>query len=306
MTMQEQFLCSDCPRKCCALRNRANARGWCRSPSLPVAALAAPHFGEEPCISGQRGSGAIFFCGCGLRCVFCQNREISRDGKRGTMLTVPELRQVMLRLRDEGVHNINLVTATHYVQPVAEALRELPLGIPVVWNSSGYERVEAMRRLEGRVQIYLPDFKFSGPELARRYARCPDYPDRAAEAIAEMYRQVGPVRLDADGMMQGGVLIRHLMLPGALDDTLGVIDRVSSLLPRGGYLFSLMRQYTPMNSPETDEFPELAGTVSDRDYDAAVSYMRLCGIEDGFVQERGSTGEAAIPVFDGRGLALPS
>ena len=154
-----EYICSDCPRNCGALRGDQTPGGVCASPSLPLVARAAPHFGEEPCISGTRGSGAVFFTGCNLRCVFCQNREISR-GRNGTALTVPQLRDTFLRLRDQGVHNINLVTPTHYTRAIAEALDGLELGIPVVWNSSGYEKPETLRMLEGLVQIYMPDIKY--------------------------------------------------------------------------------------------------------------------------------------------------
>ena len=181
-------------------------------PDAPVVARAAPHFGEEPCISGTRGSGAVFFSGCNLRCVFCQNRTISR-GEHGKEITVAQLRGIFLRLRDEGVHNINLVTPSHYTRQIAEALSGLELGIPVVWNSSGYECVETLRMLDGLVQVYLPDLKYALSEPAARYSAAADYPQVARAAILEMYRQTGPFRLDEDGMLQRGVLIRHLILP---------------------------------------------------------------------------------------------
>ena len=188
------------------LRARARSEkpgGVCRSPALPRVARAAPHFGEEPCISGTRGSGAVFFTGCNLRCVFCQNREISR-GEGGQTLSVPQLRDTLLRLRDQGVHNINLVTGAHFVRPIAEALEGLELGIPVVWNSSGYESVESLRLLEGLVQVYLPDFKYWKREPARRYSAAADYPAGRPRAIREMFRQVGPYVLDEDGMLRSG------------------------------------------------------------------------------------------------------
>ena len=204
-------LCSICPRGCGV--DRAGGQfGFCAVPDTPVVARAAPHFGEEPCISGTRGSGAVFFSGCNLRCVFCQNRTISR-GERGKEITVAQLRDIFLRLRDEGVHNINLVTPSHYTRQIAEALSGLELGIPVVWNSSGYECVETLHMLDGLVQVYLPDLKYALPEPAARYSAAADYPQVARAAILEMYRQTGPFRLDEDGMLRRGVLIRHLILP---------------------------------------------------------------------------------------------
>jgi putative pyruvate formate lyase activating enzyme len=185
-------ICYDCPRKCGAKRSNALSGGVCRSTSLPRVVRSAPHYGEEPCISGENGSGAVFFSGCSLRCVFCQNREISRGGV-GETLTVAELRDMLLRLRDKGVHNINLVTGSHFVRPIAEALSGLTLGIPVVWNSSGYESVETLKLLEGLVQIYLPDFKYWKSAPAKRYSAAEDYPAVAAAAIREMFRPRKPL-----------------------------------------------------------------------------------------------------------------
>ena len=206
------YICSDCPRRCGAERSDTKSGGVCASPALPRVARAAPHFGEEPCISGSRGAGTIFFTGCNLRCVYCQNRAISRGGE-GRAVSVEALRSMMLRLRDEGVHCIDLVTPTHYLHAVREALEGLELGIPVVWNSSGYESVDALRTLEGLVQVYLPDYKYSDAALAKRYSAAADYPEAASAAIREMFRQTGPYRMDEDGLLVSGVLIRHLILP---------------------------------------------------------------------------------------------
>ena len=189
-------LCSVCPRGC-GVDRAGGQLGFCAVPDAPMVARAAPHFGEEPCISGTRGSGAVFFSGCSLRCVFCQNRDISR-GEHGKEITVAQLRAIFLRLRDEGVHNINLVTPSHYTPQIAEALTGLSLGIPVVWNSSGYECVESLRMLEGLVQVYLPDMKYALSGPAARYSAAADYPQVARAAILEMYRQTGPFRLDGD------------------------------------------------------------------------------------------------------------
>ncbi len=260
---------------------------------------AAPHFGEEPCISGTRGSGAVFFAGCGLGCVFCQNRGISR-GMAGEPLTPMLFRDTLLRLRDTGVHNINLVTASHYSRTVAEVLSGLTLGVPVVWNSSGYESVETLRQLEGLVQVYMPDFKFSDRRLAAAYANAPDYPETALAALGEMYRQTGPFVLDGDGILQRGLLIRHLILPGSPENTLRVIDAVEDHLPPEGVLFSLMSQYTPM--PGLEDFPELQRRVSEAEFERCRSYLDFSALAHGYYQTPDSATEDMIPAFDGTGV----
>ena len=295
----QEFFCSDCPRGCGALRSKAAAGGFCRSYSLPAVARAAAHFGEEPCISGVRGSGAVFFAGCSLRCVFCQNYEISRSGE-GERVSVPLLREILLRLRDTGVHNINLVTASHFVRPVAEALSGLSLGIPVVWNSSGYESVETLRMLEGLVQVYLPDYKYADAEAARKYSAAPDYPEAASAALQEMFRQRGSFVLDGDGMLQSGVLIRHLILPGNAENSMNAIDFVADTFPRGSVLFSLMSQYTPM--PGLEAFPELQRRVSAEEYELLLHYLHTRRLENGFWQELSSATGELIPAFDGTGV----
>lgn len=294
-----ESICFDCPRNCGAKRGPALCGGVCASPSLPRVARAAPHFGEEPCISGSRGSGTIFFTGCNLRCVFCQNHEISRASV-GRTLTVEQLRDLMLRLRDQGVHNINLVTASHFARAAAQALSGLSLGIPVVWNSSGYESVETLKMLEGLVQIYMPDLKYTKSETARRYSAAADYPQRAMEAIREMYRQTGPYAMDGEGLLRSGVLVRHLILPGQELCAMDAIDFVAEEFPRGSVLFSLMSQYTPM--PGLERFPELQRTIDSETNRNLISYMQRRGIEDGYWQEPGSATEEMIPDFDGTGL----
>jgi putative pyruvate formate lyase activating enzyme len=291
-------VCRDCPRNCGAERE-GGAQGRCRSGYLPRAARAAAHFGEEPCISGTRGSGTIFFTGCALGCVYCQNHEISRGG--GVELTVPKLRDTMLRLRDTGVHNISLVTGSHFVWPIAEALSGLELGVPVVWNSSGYESVETLRLLEGLVQIYMPDFKYSLPLAAKKYSDAEDYPEVASAAILEMFRQVGVYRMDDEEILRSGVLIRHLILPGQLENSRGVIDWVAEHFPMGGVLFSLMGQYTPMPGV-AERFPELGRAVTEGEAGLLYEYLLERGIEDGYWQEPEAAGEDMIPAFDGTGL----
>ena len=289
--------CVLCPRRCAA--DRDLSPGFCRSPAEASVARSAPHFGEEPCISGTRGSGTVFFTGCPLRCVYCQNRAISRGGG-GKTVSVPELREIFLRLRDTGVHNLNLVTAGHFALPVAEALSGLSLGIPVVWNSSGYESVETLRQLEGLVQVYLPDYKYAVPAPAKRLSGAEDYPAVALAAIREMYRQTGAFVLDAEGIMQRGVLIRHLILPGHAENTLRVIDAVEDHLPMDKIMFSLMSQYTPM--PGLEAFPELRRTVSPAERERCLSYLDFSGIEHGYWQGADAATDEMIPAFDGTGV----
>jgi len=290
----------DCPRKCGVLRSDERGGGVCASPAVPLIARAAPHFGEEPCISGSKGSGAVFFSGCNLRCVFCQNGEISR-GNAGKRVTKEGMRELLLRLRDTGVHNINLVTPSHYTGFLAEVLEGLELGIPVVWNSSGYESTETLRLLDGLVQVYMPDMKYMLPEPAKRYSAAEDYPEAAVAAIAEMYRQRGPYRLDADGMLVSGVLVRHLILPENELNTMEVLDYMERSFQPGQVLFSLMSQYTPMTGTETLR-PELGRTITQRESDRMRRYMLNCGITDGFTQDTVAATTEMIPAFDLTGV----
>ena len=290
--------CNGCPRHCGADR-AAGALGFCGVPEAPVVARAAAHFGEEPCISGERGSGAVFFAGCTLRCVFCQNYGLSR-AKQGKEITVSRLRDIFLELRDQGVHNINLVTASHYARPVVKALEGLDLGIPVVWNSSGYESVETLKMLEGLVQVYLPDLKYLDGSISARYSSAPDYPEVAVAAIREMFRQRGAFALDSDGMLRSGVLIRHLILPHQGQNTKRVIDWVSEEFKPKDVLFSLMSQYTPMG--DLRSYPELQQPVSPALDRALYNYLMSSPIENGFYQEREASGMAMIPKFDGTGV----
>ena len=290
--------CELCPRRC-GVDRAAGVLGLCAVPDTALVCRAAPHYGEEPCISGTRGSGAVFFAGCNLRCVFCQNHDISR-GVAGEALDVPALREVFLRLADQGVHNLNLVTPTHYSDVIAEALSGLDLGIPVVWNSSGYESVETLRRLEGLVQVYMPDLKYMDAALAQRYSAAPDYPEVALAALGEMYRQTGPFRLDGDGLLLRGLLVRHLILPGAAENTLRVIDAVEDHLPAEKLMFSLMSQYTPM--PGLARYPELQRTVTEEEYERCVSYLDFSDIQYGYTQSPEAATADMIPDFDGTGV----
>ena len=290
--------CTLCPRRCGAPR-RDGKNGFCGVPEAAMVCRAAPHFGEEPCISGTYGSGAVFFAGCSLRCVFCQNRAISR-GEAGEAVSVERLREIFLALRDQGVHNLNLVTPTQFSERIAEALAGLSLGIPVVWNSSGYESVDTLRQLEGLVQIYMPDFKYANAALAGRYSAAPDYPEVALAAIREMYRQTGPFVLDGDGILQRGLLIRHLILPESPENTLRVIDAVEDHFPAEHILFSLMSQYTPM--PGLEAFPELQRPITQAEYERCASYLDFSEIAHGYTQEPESATGEMIPAFDGTGV----
>ena len=286
--------CTLCPRKCGRLR----PDGFCRMGENPRVARAALHFWEEPCISGTRGSGAVFFSGCSLRCVFCQNQEISAGGF-GKDISVERLREIFDELIARGAHNINLVNPTHFAGAIAEAL-DKPLPVPVVYNSGGYDRVETLRMLDGKVQVYLPDMKYAQAELGARYARADDYPEFAKAAIQEMVRQTGPYQLDENGMLVSGVLIRHLVLPGHLQNTRQVIDWVAQTFAPGTVLFSLMSLYIPCG--DLSHTPELNRRLTKREQDAAEDYLFAAGIEDGFVQERASAKQEYIPAFDLTGV----
>lgn len=295
-------ICSDCIRHCGVMRPESlhgeGTFGFCRCPRNPVVARAALHRWEEPCISGTRGSGTVFFSGCNLRCVFCQNYEIS-SGLQGREITVGRLREIYGELIAQGAHNINLVTPGHYTEAVLESLAD-PLPVPVVYNSNGYDDLEQLRRLDGRIQIYLPDFKYSGNALAERYSHAPDYFETAVAAIQEMFRQRGPYVIGEDGLMKSGVIVRHLLLPGQVENTLRIIDYVAEHFQPGDILFSLMRQYVPHG--DIRNFPELSRRVSDEEYEQVENYLFDSPVEDGFVQEEESASEDFIPVFDGSGV----
>ena len=292
--------CTLCPRRCGADR-AAGETGRCGTAGEILVARAAPHFGEEPCISGSRGSGAVFFCGCALGCVFCQNREISRGG-RGRAMTPEALRRTLERLRDAGVHNLELVTAGHYLPILAWEVLTPGLGLPLVWNSGGYEAVEALRLLEGKVDVYMPDLKTLSPALAERWCAAPDYPAVAKAALSEMYRQVGPPVFDQDGLLVRGLLIRHLVMPGAVEDTLDVLDYLEEHFGGGRAVVSLMGQYTPM--PGCEGLPELQRPLTQREYDRAAAYLACRDLPLGYTQDISSATTAEIPDFDGTGLGL--
>lgn len=290
------MICTLCPRKCGAERLPDRAGGVCAMPSLPVAARAMLHQWEEPCLVGKNGAGAVFFSGCNLRCKFCQNGIISQEGY-GKPITAARLRTIFHELVEQGAACLDLVTPTHFTDAVLEALGDEPWPVPVVWNCGGYEAVETLRRLEGRVQVYLPDLKYALTEPARDYSAAADYPETAKAAILEMFRQTGPYRLE-NGLLTRGVLIRHLVLPGELENTKAVIDWVAAAFRPGDVLFSLMSQYTPQ--PEATG--KLARRVTRAEYRAAERYMADCGLTDGFTQERTSAKEEYTPDFRLQGI----
>lgn len=287
--------CTLCPRQCGA--DRTNGRGRCRVPSEPVLARAALHHWEEPPLSGTRGAGTVFFSGCSLGCVFCQNDSISQQDF-GKPVSIERLREIFWELIDAGAHNIDLVNPTHYAHVIAEALKE-PLPVPVVWNSGGYDRVETLRALEGTVQIYLPDFKYPDAQGAKKYAGAKNYPETAKAAIREMVRQTGPYELDGEGILQKGVIIRHLILPGRLEQAKEVMDWAAGTFPPHTVLFSLMSQYIPWGRAE--EYPELNRRLRKSEIRAAAAYLENVGL-DGFLQEESAAQAAYIPNFDLTGV----
>lgn len=289
-----------CPRECGA--NRASGKtGRCHVSARVRVARAALHMWEEPCISGKEGSGAVFFSGCSLGCIYCQNREIS-GGKSGLDISVSRLAEIFLELEAQGANNINLVTAGHYVPQVVRALEEakrLGLQIPVVYNSSGYEKAETLRMLEGLVDVYLPDFKYLSPDLARQYSGASDYPETAQAAIREMVRQQPMPQFDARGMMTQGVLVRHLLLPGHVREAKRVLEYLHREYGDQIYI-SMMNQYTP--GPEVREDPLLHRGVTKREYERLLDFAWELGITQGFCQEGGTAKESFIPAFDCRGV----
>lgn len=289
--------CNLCPRRC-GVERQAGEIGFCGQGNEIRIARAALHHFEEPPISGTRGSGTVFFVGCSLGCVFCQNKAISRaEQVVGRTVTPAALADVFLSLQEEGAHNINLVTPTHFANGVIEALTlaRPKLAIPVVYNSSGYERVETLRRLAGLVDIYLPDFKYASAELADRYSAAPDYPEVTSAALSEMFRQVGRYKIGENGIMRRGMIVRHLVLPKGRQDSMAVLDRLAELLPASGILLSLMSQYTPtfaMDSP----FAELHRKVTTFEYRSVVDHaLSLCF--DGFMQDKSAATASYTPNF---------
>lgn len=290
------MICTLCPRNCGVERTAESGAGVCRMGTQPKIARAALHMWEEPCISGTRGSGTVFFSGCGLRCVFCQNEAISQQGE-GKIVTPARLAEIFRELEAQGAHNINLVTAAHFVPAVLEALSLYRPNIPIVYNSSGYESIETLRMLSGVVDIYLPDYKYIDPNMAAMLSGARDYPDVAFAAIAEMIRQTGAPVYDENGMMQRGTLIRHLVLPGLTGDSMKILTRIRDEFP--GIPVSLMGQYTPCGRALS--MPGMDRKIKKKEYARVLAHMEAIGL-DGYRQELGSADGAFIPSFDETGV----
>ena len=292
--------CCLCPRNC-GIDRLAGQKGFCGVTAEIMVARAALHMWEEPCISGKEGSGAVFFSGCSLGCVFCQNRAIAR-GQSGKMITVERLAEIFLDLQRQKANNINLVTAGHFLVQVREALilaKKQGLTIPVVYNSSGYEKAEMLQLLDGLVDIYLPDFKYMESDLAGKYSHAKDYPEIAREALAEMVRQAGTPEFDDRGMMKKGVIVRHLLLPGCRKDAMAVIDFLCRALPADKILFSLMSQYTPCYKAVGDQ--KIGRRVTTFEAESVREYAVSRGLS-GFSQDRSSATGEYIPAFDLTGV----
>lgn len=292
--------CHLCPRNC-GVDRLAGQKGFCGVDAGIMVARAALHMWEEPCISGKEGSGAVFFSGCSLGCAFCQNRTISK-GQSGKVITVEHLAELFLDLQAQKANNINLVTAGHFLPQVREALilaKEQGLTIPVVYNSSGYEKAEILRYLEGLVDIYLPDLKYLEADLAGKYSHAKDYPEVAMKALEEMVRQVRTPEFDERGMMKKGVIVRHLLLPGHVRNSKKVLEYLYGTYGDQIYI-SLMNQYTPMPAMKDD--PQLSRKVTDREYDRLLDHAISFGVTNCFIQEGETAKESFIPEFNGEGI----
>lgn len=292
------MICRLCPRNCGAVRTETSGAGYCRMPEAPVLARAALHMWEEPPISGENGSGTVFFSGCSLGCVFCQNEKISHQDF-GKPVTLERLGEICDGLIARGAHNINFVNPTHYAHVVRALLENQPLPVPAVWNTGGYDRVETLKSLDGLVDIYLPDLKYLDRGTAKRYSAAADYPEAAQSAIREMVRQTGPVQFGEDGLLKRGVLIRHLILPGQVAQAKAVMDWVAREFEPGTVLFSLMSQYTPWG--DLSACPELNRRLRRGEMASAIAYMENLSLP-GFCQERTSAREEYTPPFDLTGI----
>ena len=294
--------CELCPRNCRVNRIEKQT-GVCGETDEIRVSRAALHFWEEPCISGEKGSGTVFFTGCNLRCVFCQNHQIS-TGNVGKKISVERLAEIFLELQAQGANNINLVTPTHFVKQIIKALdiaKEKGLVIPIVYNSGGYESVETLKMLDGYVDIYLPDFKYLDKEHAREYSKAEDYPEVAKEMLEEMVRQTGEVLFDECGMMTRGVIVRHLLLPGCLLDAKRIVDYLHTTYGNRIYM-SLMNQYTPLDTLDKERYPKLAHKVKGIAYEKLIDYALSIGVEQAFIQEGDTAKESFIPPFTLEGV----
>lgn len=300
METEEMKNCSLCPRNCRADRNKGEL-GFCQMPSDLYIARAALHMWEEPCISGERGSGTVFFTGCSLGCVFCQNHQIAKE-RWGKQISIGRLKEIFLELQEQDAANINLVTAGHYLPYIKEALLQAKregLDIPVVYNTGGYEKEEQLRHLEGLIDVYLPDFKYMDPDLSGKYSFASDYSQVAKKALREMVRQTGRVKFDEEGYLIRGVMVRHLILPGHTRDSMRILNYLHETYKDEIYI-SIMNQYTPVISD--DRYPLLKRRVTVREYEKVLDYAVSLGIEQGFFQEGDTAEESFIPPFTFEGV----
>lgn len=286
------MICNLCPRRCNAKREESVGSGFCRAGALPRVARIAPHMWEEPCISGTRGSGAVFFSGCNLRCVYCQNYVVSAQNY-GRVISVQKLSDEFRSLEENGVHNINLVSPALYVEAVIEALDIYKPKIPVVYNCSGYEDINTLKRLEGYVDVYLPDFKYSDNRLAETYSLADNYVETATAAIGEMMRQTGRAEFDEDGIMKKGTIIRHLVLPNHTKNSIGTLDIIKKSFDNP--VVSLMGQYVPLGKAKKIE--KLSRKITPREYNKVKNYLFSLDI-DGYVQELSSADEKYVPEWN--------
>lgn len=293
------MICNVCPRMCSVERtNTLPANGFCKMPYEPFVARASLHKWEEPCISGINGSGTIFFSGCSLRCVFCQNEQISRN-PFGRKVDKKGFIDIVKTLEEMGAHNINLVNPTHFIPFIKEALTEYKPFVPVVYNSGGYERTQSLKTLDGLIDVYLPDLKYVSPVLSKKYSHAENYFEFAQEAILEMHRQVGECEFDENGIIKKGLIIRHLVLPGNITDSFKVIDFVADNLPKETCM-SLMSQYTPMKKYEN--MPELNRRLTTFEYEKVLDYFRKRGLENAYIQQVDSAKKQYIPDFSDFGI----
>ena len=291
--------CRLCPRACGV--NRCERNGFCGESSVLRAARASLHMWEEPPLSGKTGSGTVFFSGCNLGCIFCQNHEIAHENK-GVEISPERLAEIFLELQEKGAANVNLVTAVHFTPHIVLALdraKAQGLSIPIVYNSSGYESVDTLKRLDGYIDVYLPDYKYRDPNLARSFSGAYNYPKIAEKAIEEMVSQIGDCRFDENGMMERGVIVRHLVLPKHTDDSMAVLAYLHETYGDRIYI-SLMSQYTPVRKYE--KYPELSRKLTTYEYEKVVKFAQKIGIRNGFLQSGEAAKESFIPSFDGMGI----
>lgn len=290
------YICNACPRKCGV--DREINTGVCGAPLTYKVARAALHYWEEPCISGTRGSGTVFFSGCSLKCVFCQNYQISRDNF-GKEISEERLVEIFDELKEQGAHNINLVNPTHYALQLTDTLSKAKPDIPVVYNTGGYDSIETLKQLDGLPDIYLTDIKYVSESVSKKYSKAADYFEVASSAVLEMFRQTGEAVFDDEGIMQKGIIIRHLVLPGNISQAMKTLDWVSANLPESTVV-SIMSQYTPCG--DLSEYPTINRRLSEREYDTVLEYADKLGLENAYIQELDSSAEEYIPPFDLNGV----